>query len=259
MTPYTDVETILSRDYDPKPTYLIDEVLPQGLLIPVAGDAGVGKSFAISYTAGLAIATGTPVLGAAVPTPSRVLIFDQENSKPDYEQYLRWAWKGLQQPSIQLIKENFYHAPFVLGETKWAAEAEARAKDIQPSLIVFDTATSVFATEDENNNSEAARIVNKIRTIQHSLDVHPSILVLMHAKIYRDNGEYTIRGAKYWLGATDGTLFLKRSDGADRNDGLQNTVLSSGKTRAFGLRKHIQIRPEWLGNRDGIRLNTTTR
>lgn len=256
---YTNVEAILATNYDPRPTYLIDEILPLGLLIPVAGDAGVGKSFAFSFTAGLAIATGTPVLGYDVPKPARVLVFDQENSRPDYAQYLRWAWHGLGKPDMALVKENFYHAPFVLGKASWSAEAEARVRDIHPEFIVFDTATTTFATEDENDNAEAARIVNKIRGIQHQITPHPTIVVLMHAKIYRDNGDYTIRGAKYWLGATDGTLYLKRGEGAARNDGLTNTTLVSGKTRAFGLRKAIHLHPEWLGDekdaKAGLRLN----
>lgn len=253
---YTNVETILATTYDPTPTYLIDEILPLGLLIPFAGDAGVGKSFAISFTAGIAVATGTPVFGARVPKPSRVLVFDQENSPPDYAQYLRWAWNGLDCPDVRLVKENFYHAPFVLNRS-WSDDAEARVLDIHPELIVFDTATTSFSPKDENDNAEASRIINKLRNIQHLVTPNPTIIVLMHAKIYRDNGDYTIRGAKHWLGATDATLYLKRREGANRSDGLTNTVMVSGKTRAFGLRRALNLTPERTRNNTGLRLNAS--
>jgi len=221
-----------------------------------AGDAGVGKSFAMSFTAGLAIATGAPVFGERVPKPSKVLVFDQENSPPDYAQYLRWAWNGLGCPDMALVKENFFHAPFILSKN-WAVDAAAHAADVAPELIIFDTATTAFSPKDENDNAEASRIINELRGIQHAVSPRPTIIVLMHAKIYRDNGDYTIRGAKHWLGATDATMYLKRSEGAPRSDGFTNTVLVSGKTRAFGLRHPIKLSPERTSNGLGLRLNAT--
>lgn len=257
LSTYTDIAKVLSTTYDPVPAYLIEDILPLGNLMILGGEAGVGKSFAWSFVAGLAMATGTPVFGKNVPEPVKVLIFDQENTYADAGQYLRLAWNGLGCPDPKLIARNYFHAPFVLGQTNWAEIAEEHITVIKPEFIIFDTATSAFATGDENDNAEAAQIVGDLRRLQHLHRLRPTIMVLMHAKIYRDNGEYTIRGAKQWLGAVDGVLYLKHGPGQPRKDGLNNTTLVSGKTRAYGLRQSIHLYPRTIKNGAGLELQTT--
>ncbi len=62
-----------------------------------------------------------------------------------------------------------------------------------------------------------------------------------------------MRGAKAWLGTTDGTWFQVRLPGRPRNKGFL-TRLEPDKTRAYGLQGKIFITPEWVRNETGLYL-----
>lgn len=228
-----------------------------------SGEAGTGKSFAC-YTLGLACATATPWLGYAPVRPLRVVYFDQENSRPDRDQYLRWAWHGLGRPSLERIGQNFWVQHFALGASDWAVRAQHAVDAIQPDLIFIDTATPCCAILDENDNGVATQTVNKLRTLMHSVPQTASMVVLKHSRVIteqdlRSDGSQdgqeprrTIRGAKAWVGMADAVWFHVRAYSGPRADGLANTFIDPSKTRAFGLRHRINISPRWTNNRDGL-------
>ena len=56
-----------------------------------------------------------------------------------------------------------------------------------------------------------------------------------------------MRGAKAWLGSTDGTWFQVRLPGRPRKQGFL-TRLEPDKTRAYGLQQPIYITPEWTAD-----------
>lgn len=238
---------------DPVVDWLIPNFIPRGSLIALAGEPGAGKSF-VAYTLSLALATGTPFLGIPLEC-KRILYFDQENSRPDCTQYLRWAWNGLGQPPLELLSTNLTIAPFILGTKQWATTAAAYVQLHQPDLIIFDTTTPAFAIEDENDNGEATRAINGLRSLQGLVSVAPAIIALKHAKVKPDGGGYTLRGAKAWEGAVDSVVYQIKNAGAPRADGLRSTHLEPSKTRAFGLRESIKIDPQWVNGKAGLKLN----
>lgn len=259
-SPYNPVPAILTGDA-PAVQWLISECIAQGSLILYSGEAGAGKSFAC-YTLGLACATGVPWLGYAPVRPLRVLYFDQENSRPDRDQYLRWAWAGLGEPSLERVRENFWVQHFTLGATDWAVRATHVTQTVQPDIIFIDTATPCCAILDENDNGIATQAVNKLRAIQASVPSTAAMIVLKHSRIITEDGSQggqeprrMIRGAKAWVGMADAVWFHIRQPGAPRPDGLANTYIEPQKTRAFGLRERIKISPEWTSGRRGLRLN----
>ena len=99
----------------PPPDWLVPDLLHRGTMVILAGDAGIGKT-TLSYTLAVAKATGQPFLGRPV-TPGRVLYFDEENSEPDFEEYLRWVWRGLGRPTPSLLDENLRMERFRLAAT----------------------------------------------------------------------------------------------------------------------------------------------
>lgn len=235
--------------------WLVPEFLPQGTLVLLAGEPGTGKSF-LAMTLGLAIAGHVPLLDYA-PQQGAVLYCDQENSYPDTVQYLRWGWHGLGCPPLEPLAKAFHLAHFQLGHKHWATYLEQLLERHQPRLLVIDTATSSFNIQQENDNSEAARIVVTLRSLQSLVNPPPSIVILKHAKITKDGEGYTVRGAKDWLGTADGVLYLLRQRGRPRLDGLNNTRLVPDKVRAFGLRKPIAICPSYTPNHLGLALART--
>jgi len=232
--------------------WLVPHLLTRGSLVVLAGDAGAGKSL-LCYALGLALAGRVPFLGHPVSSAT-VLYFDQENSRPDAIQYLRWAWHGLKCPPLASLQQHFHFAPFQLGSRHWAERAALLIEPLQPALLIFDTATPCCDIRDENDNGEATQTITTIRRLQALVSPPATALVLKHAKILTEHHQRTIRGAKAWLGAADSVMFLIRPAGRPRADGLVNTRLEPWKTRAFGLRTTLHITPVWTADRLGLTL-----
>lgn len=242
-----DLDEILTQE-DAEPTWVVKDVIPGGTIILVAGDAGVGKSV-MNFSEALHVALGRPFLG--YPTvQSRVLYFDEENSRPDMRAYLRQLWVGMGEPDRSVLKEWLRFEHFSLGAHDWVQRMTAAAKEHQPGIIYVDTATSALAITEENDNSEAQRAVQGLRHVMRECGVAPAVKVLKHAK-YQSGGGHagttrrTIRGAKAWLGAVDQTMYHIKAQGAPDKHGLHKTILVPDKRRAFGLRGVIHISPEF--------------
>jgi hypothetical protein len=185
-----------------------------------------------------------------------VLYFDEENSTPDRVQYERWAWHGLGRPNLNLILQNFWCCSFGLGSVDWYKRAEEEILLHKPDLFIIDTTTPACHIQDENSNAEAHAVIGKIRVLQNLMPVPITAVALKHARLNSvEGGGYTLRGAKAWEGAVDGIVYISKSRGRPRGDGLSNNILSPSKTRAFGLRKTIRIAPKMT--KDGLGMTLT--
>jgi hypothetical protein len=240
---------------DPPVTWLLPGMIPQGSLIHMAGEASAGKSF-FCYALTMAMATRTPFLGMTPAEPVPILYCDVENSIPDRNGYLRSIWHGLGEPRLDLIDDYFWTSHFELGNPNWDDVLSAAIRTYQPALFVVDMATSAFRIQDENDNAEASRIINRLRCLQNLVAPTATGIILRHANTFLVNGVRTARGAKTWIGSTDATWFFVGEQGGRRKDGLRNTKLEVAKVRAWGLENTLHIKPERLGakNEDGIRL-----
>lgn len=240
----------------PPPDWLVPGLLHRGTMVILAGDAGIGKT-TLSYTLAVAKATGQPFLGRPMP-PGRVLYFDEENSEPDFEEYLRWVWRGLGRPTPSLLDENLRMDRFRLAATaprhfNYMLETAIAWK---PELIILDTATSACHIIDENDNGEANAAITRLRGVQRAAGPRTTMLILKHAKLDPSSGQRRIRGAKVWMGSTDATLFHLANPGQPKKDGLRPSRLEPEKVRAFGLRAPLRIVPAWVeaGTEKGLSL-----
>lgn len=232
-------------------TWLVPDLLPQGSLVVLAGESGAGKSV-LCYTLSLALASGTDFLGQTLSPPQSVVYFDQENSRPDCIQYLRWAWHGLGCPALPPLAERLHVASFQLGSRTWVERAASLVMPTQPALIIIDTATIACDIQDENSNGEATQALLNIRRLQALVTPPATALVLKHSKVTTEHHQRTIRGAKAWLGTADAVIFHLRNPGQPRKDGLQVTRLEPWKTRAFGLKSTLYINPRWTADTQGL-------
>lgn len=244
---HPNLSDIVTRP-SPPPEWVVPGLLHKGTLVVVAGQAGVGKSV-LSLALSVAKATGYPFLGRDL-TQGRVLYFDEENSKPDFEEYLRWVWRGLGRPNPKYLDENIRMERFSLAEQSHQFEGHFRymteaAKEFQPELIVIDTATPACHIQDENDNAMATKAIQGLRGVQQAAP-GSCILILKHARIDSDAGTSTVRGAKAWIGATDATIFHMGIPGGPRTDGLRDSRLVPEKIRAFGLTNNLRIKPQWI-------------
>lgn len=239
---------------DPVVNWLVPDLIPQGNMIQLCGGSHDGKSY-LSYYMAMAVATRTPFLGFKPRKAARVLYCDVENSQPDRDGYLRGCWKGLDQPDIELIRQNFWCSHFELGNTNWEEVFSSLLKAHEPRFVIIDMASGAFNIKDENDNAEATRVIQKLRCIGNLVSPAPAMLILRHAKTFTD--EYRkARGAQAWKGCTDSTWFLTKHVGRPKKNGLQKTTLAPDKVRAYGLREEIIINPELIGPTiaDGIKL-----
>lgn len=243
------VDVLHAEEQDPE--WLIPDLLLQGSMVCLAGEPGAGKSY-VSYTMGLAVATGIAALDGIVPPgkPKTVIYFDQENSRQDRDKYLRRSWHGLARngklPDVGLLLKHFHPIHFALGDDDWADVAAEYIELLCPQLVIFDTATPCFNIADENDNAEAVREIKKIRALMMLADPVAAAIVLRHAKIaIEKGGRRTMRGAKSWHNAADGIMYQVKGTGRPRKDGLSLTRLEPDKTRAYGLSRIVYITPEW--------------
>jgi len=241
------LETVL-MGVDPEPSYLIDGLLCKGQVVCFAGDPGVGKSFLMYYIA-MSLAGGFSALGRAAE-PAKVLYFDEENSKLDLAQYLRWIWRGLGCPDVEGMSDRLYIEQFSLsrhGAKRFDYMAQC-ANQIKPALIVVDTVASCSDLKDENDNAEAMLALKRFRRVREIAGDDATMILLKHAKFTHDpHARQTLRGAKVWKDQTDALIFHKLAPGKPRGDGLRNCRLVPDKVRAFGLREQIDIIPAWIG------------
>jgi len=217
-------------------------------MILVAGDAGVGKS-TLNLAEAMHVALGRPFLDH--PTvKTRVLYFDEENSKPDLLAYLQALWIGLDSPPELLTASWLRIEHFSLGHKTWPSLMESIMREHRPGLIYIDTAGSAFDTDDEDKNAEAQRMMRLLRRIMSATN-HPAIKILKHAKFQTGGGQKggptrrTIRGAKSWLGGVDQVVYHIRRPGRPRQGGLSETVLVPDKTRAYGLQLNTRVIPSY--------------
>lgn len=242
---------ILSGEEKP-PDWLVPDLFSQGSLVCLAGEAGAGKSL-ISYMMALAIATGQPMFDGLFKCegPKRVLYFDEENSRQDRDKYLRRAYLGLlaQGHDVDLLglHDNFWPTHHELLQAEmWQERSEELIMDLKPHVIIFDTATPAFAIEEENDNSEAQRVIKDVRALMALTDPVATAIILKHAKLMMGKGgRRTMRGAKAWHSASDGVLFQVKAQGRPRKDGLSLTRLEPDKVRAYGLSSTVYITPQW--------------
>lgn len=258
------VDILLTAEEQPE--WLVPDVFLAGTLIILIGESGAGKSF-LTYCLGLAAATGLPALSnlVRVKEPKRILYFDQENARQNRNKYIRRAWEGLtcklnkerKYDALELAIENFWPMHMELGTDEWADVVAAGIQQVQPHLVVFDTATSCFGIEDENNNSEATSICNTLRNDLMTLcDPMPTVLILKHAKTRTEAGQIrTMRGAKTWKDNADQTLFQVKTAGRPMQDNLSRTRMMPDKNRAYGLDRNIYITPAYTDeNKTGLTL-----
>jgi AAA domain-containing protein len=239
------------------PDWLVPGLLCHGTMVVLAGEPGVGKS-SLSYTLAVAKAAGSPFLGR--PTiPGRVLYFDEENSFPDLREYINWVWRGLGCPDPTLVQKNLFIESFSLGGPNWHSHMALVTKEIQPELIIIDTATPACNIVNENDNGEASAIIHHLRRIRALAGPRATCLILKHARMNHETNIRDIRGAKAWKGETDATWLHVANTGRPRKDGLQGSKIIPAKVRAFGLRDVLSIHPTWVqvdGNR-GLKLEAS--
>ena len=226
------------------PPSIIKGLAPRNGIAFIGGQSGAGKTF-IAVDLAISLATGQPFFGKRVKEKVGVIII---------------AGEGAQtlQPRITTAKKaRSIHTPLPIAWTDTfpdftkAEEVKAfilklkRMKQrmleqygVRMGCIVIDTLAAVFNLADENDNSEASKIIRAMKFIGDELDA-----LIMPVHHYGKGAETGLRGASAWRAGSDSVLSIT----ADRNQltGLvtdhslwlaKSRVGEEGPVGAFALR-----------------------
>ncbi|KKL98275.1 hypothetical protein LCGC14_1826000 [marine sediment metagenome] len=226
----------------PKASWIIKDLVSSGQMITFGGEAAIGKSI-FGYHLSMCISSGKSFLGKDTRS-GNVVIFDEENGRPELGRYLWDAWDGLKRPDIATLGVRMRVESFSLATEKDPYVAmRTIVAEHKPILIIIDTVTPVCRLLNENDNAEATAAIQKLRSVKAEGDPDAAMLMLKHTK-KDDYGNIILRGAKAWVGASDGMWIHHAKGGRKRRDGLRNTFINPEKVRAYGLPYEIKIMPE---------------
>ena len=226
------------------PPSIIKGLAPRNGIAFIGGQSGAGKTF-VAVDIAVSLSTGQPFFGKRVKEKVGVIII---------------AGEGAQtlQPRITTAKKaRSIHTPLPIAWTDTfpdftkAEEVKAfilklkRMKQrmleqygVRMGCIVIDTLAAVFNLADENDNSEASKIIRAMKVIGDELDA-----LVMPVHHYGKGAETGLRGASAWRAGSDSVLSIT----ADRNQltGLvtdhslwlaKSRVGEEGPVGAFALR-----------------------
>jgi hypothetical protein len=224
------------------PPMLVRGLLPFDGIAFVGGQSGAGKTFIIVDLA-LALATGTPFFGRDVHERVGVAIVASEgrgmlparieaarlNRLPD-KMKLPIAWSA-EIPALKTGADiNRFASRLRLLDEKFRKEFLVRL-----GAVVFDTLAATLDLEDEDDNSEAARTMRKLRELAGLVctrdgDNQGKSPLIMPVHHYGKSATTGLRGGSAWRAGTDILLGIL----ADREDTagvVKNRRLILDKTR----------------------------
>lgn len=190
------------------PRMLVKNLLPFEGIVFIAGQSGTGKT-GLAVDLGMAVATGTPFLGRSIRERRGVFILAAEGGGTigyRIEAARRARVSGDERVPIafsseipQLSTDNDI-AKFVakLGLVGKRFEKE---HGVPLGIVMIDTVSAAFQLENENDNSEAARTIAKMRELGRRCNA--LIMPIHHFGKSTVNG---LRGGSAWRDGADVVL-----------------------------------------------------
>jgi len=181
----------LGEEYEPVQT-LWGEIIYPSSITQLNSEPGVGKT-TLLYNLCLNGVLGNDFLDLPFPIKLKVLYIDVET--PHWKRAMK-----LRTISVDSLPENLYFLnslelridfPYLLN----------LCKREEYDLVVFDTQSRIFNLEQENDNSEANRLMGLLRRLANETGC--SIVLIHHTSKSDKKGVYSGRGASAIGGAVD--------------------------------------------------------
>ncbi len=189
----------------PKPTWLIENIIPAGGLVGLYGPPGVGKSFlAIDFA--MCVATGRPWSGQKV-AQSEVLYVGAEGGTGIGKRALAWlktyGVKPKEAPVAWLTEAVPVNVDSEGMDRLFERIVEANHA---PKLVVIDTLARCF-DGDENQQQDMGRFIAGVDKLRRDLD--STVVIVHHTNL---SGERE-RGNTAFRGAADCMMSMERKKG----------------------------------------------
>jgi RecA-family ATPase len=222
--------------------WLVDGLMPAGYVLMLFSPEGVGKTI-LTYNLAIAIASGTKFLGLDT-IKGTVLYLDEENPDNYVHDSLNQMCRARQVAPASLA-DRFLMGRFALLGMKpeeWCSRLERTVEQIQPTLLVFDTFSSLLPFK-ENVENDAALMKGLLRFVRMSKVRSPSttILILHHPP---RSGNSRPRGTGVIGQDVDGYFSLTPPRGRPKKgDSPKQTYLVPGKARCLSGIPSYKITP----------------
>lgn len=196
------------------PPSLVKNLLPKTGVAFIGGQSGAGKTF-LAVDLAIALATGQPFFGRKVKEKVGVAILAGEGAETlrlrmnvaaqarNIDDPLPIAWM----PNVPNLADS-RHAPEIMAQLRRLGQRFQARHGVRLGVVIFDTLAATFLLENENDNSEAAKITKVLQNISFGLGV---LCVPVHH--YGKGAETGLRGASAWRAGSDAVLSVT----ADRN------------------------------------------
>jgi hypothetical protein len=190
------------------PDYLVDGILERRYFYAITAQTGVGKTAAAMVLTAF-VAAGRP-LGSVEVEKGTVLYMAGENPTDVQKRWLGVThYFGMDPAALDV---HFIPGSMDLSQHAERISAEVARKNLQPSLVVVDTAAAYNFGDDENSNSQAGNYARLLRSLT-TLPGGPCVIVLCHpTKSASDPSELLPRGGGAFLAELDGNIPLARND-----------------------------------------------
>ena len=219
---------------DTLPDDLIEDFVPSGGVMVLAGAPGLGKSFtALSWAA--AIAEGEPWFGHAVQQ-ARVVYVLGEGWRKFGRRTKAWREVNGRRISDDLKFLNGVPLGFDLADPDVAQAFIEEMAEVKPGLIVIDTFSKLAKVESENDNVQVAQVMANAEAISQATGA--TVLLIHH--VAKSTG--SVRGASAFVGNVD-TAVIAAQD-TDKNakpgDFLLSTDGYHGGKQRDGVEKTLR-------------------
>jgi hypothetical protein len=189
-----------------EPQWLVEDVLPAGVLHAAVGRNQAGKSFAIAIDLACSVATGTPWLGHAV-RPGRVLVIVAEDTQSDYLARLD-AWRrahpkagdpldsmrvALHRPRLVAPPEEYTVTDADGNENSFQRRATGRSADVRalceiiaedrPTLVIIDNLAACMDGHSDMSSADVGSVLSAMKSLS---DAAGSTVMMVAHTDYQD-------------------------------------------------------------------------
>ncbi len=196
-----ELATALLARKMPKLRWIFDSLIPEGGLIAISGKPGSYKTFfaiwlALRATIGESATHNHPEGKQTLTGAINALIIEEENTERTIRDRLLGFSTGDFARLHVLIDKGFS-----IQKENWLMELKKYITDNEISLVILDPFISTLGLRDENDNSQAAEAIDKLRKAL-LVDCGCAVVFLHHPNKGDESGK-GLRGAGDILGKVD--------------------------------------------------------
>ena len=211
---------------------LIKDLMPYSGLVFIGGQSGAGKSF-IATDLAVGLATATPFFGRNVRERVGVVLIAAEGRGMIAARVE--AARLQRAPAIKRLPISWTaDVPELMTpeqikkfgvQLRLVSQRFEKEFGVRLGVVIIDTVVATFDMEDEDNNSEAARTIRKMRELGRSCGA--TVVPVHH---YGKSVTTGLRGGSSWRGGADYILSVL-ADRDDTTGDVKNRRLAIAKAR----------------------------